>query len=356
MSAITPEFKELFMKDKFLYDSLSQAIKLAKTNGLNDKQIKPLTMAKQELKTKCAKNNEKLLRGMPLSENIVHLQDSWYAIRHTNDKGDITVKQECLRSEDIHIIKRDGRHENELRRTQLDDFLPAIQSAEALEIYKEQIKSNGHSLVYDHTGVLIQGEHVQSTAEEVEEEKVTTVSSHAGMRWVQRVMNHATKDDKKAEEYRRMHLQVINTGILDSFGKAHQVWQSDRDGITYWFDETANMMFVVGSNNIITLYEEDFGFTPDMNRMIVQEQLKVLAQVHDALRQAEDNHEKGIRLLEGEIKAINDELSILEAQMGLLVAKRATMNAEREQNSKEVKLARARYDVEFDKLFKKWDV
>jgi hypothetical protein len=344
------------MAEKHYHDSLSQAIKIAKANGLDDKQIKPLVLLKQEMKTKCHKNSETLLKRMALGENLVHMKESWYSIRHTNDKGDITLKQECLKAEDIYILRRDGRHERELNRIELDNFLPAITNDEALELYKQSIRAEGHNLIRVHTGVSIESADSQDNIEGVDQDKPITVSSHAGMRWVQRVNQYALKDEKKAEDYRRLHVNAINEAVLDCFGLAEKVWQSDRDGITYWFNPNGNVMFVVGSNNIITLYEEDFGFTKDMNRMIVREQLKVLELAHNALLQAEVDHKNSLSTVDDEIKGINNELALLEANMALLIAKRATLNAEREQTNKEVKLARTKYDVEFDKLFKKWDV
>lgn len=227
VDAISNEFKKSFMEDKHFHDSLSRAIKLAKQNGIDDKLVKTMTIAKQESKEKCAKNNEKMLRSMPLSDNIVHLCDSWYTVRYLNDKGDLTVKQECLWPGDVSIIRRDGRHERELSRVDLDNLLPAMTNEEALELYKQSIRSRGCKIVYDYTGVILDDVDAQFSSEGVDVDKPITVSSHAGVRWIQRVTKYAVKDDKKAEEHRRIHSALVNSSILDSFGNASQVWKSD---------------------------------------------------------------------------------------------------------------------------------
>lgn len=356
MAEISSEFKEQYMKDKFQYDSLSQAIKIAKDNKLTPAQIKPITEAKAVLKAHCVKQNEALLSMMPDGDNLMHLQDSWYAVRHLNDKNGVVCKQECLKPEDLNLIRRDGRYEPELRRSQYEDLLPAILNDEALSLYKLELRANATNLVLQYTGMIFAPEEDQEvTSSAVTGDQAVVPSTHAGTRWVQRKMGIHAKDDRKAEEYRRVNYTEVVGAIMDSYNKAEQVWLSDRDGVAYCYNEADNIMFVVGGNTIITLYTEDFGFSPDMNRMIVREQLKVLSKSYEGLKTAEKEQDAVLSTIEQGMQDISSEIALLEAKMALLVAERASLNATKDKTSKVVRVARSSYDVEFDKLFNKWD-
>jgi hypothetical protein len=182
------------------------------------------------------------------------------------------------------------------------------------------------------------------------------VSSHAGKRWVQRVIG--IKDESQAEEYRRIHLKSVNDSILEAFSKAEKVWEEPEEDITFWFDEN-NMMFLKGRQEgvikIITLYEEDFGFTRSINRIITLEQLNVLAKAREELQLANAKSIETRSQVESEVQAINDQITVLESQMALLVSERASKMALRDQGNKEQRLAKDKYTAEYNKLFKKWD-
>lgn len=350
---VSVELKAQFMADKCLYDSLSQAIKLAKTSGCSEKQIRPLTLMKQEYKKLCANNTSKMLRAMPLSINVVQLEGNWHAVRYINEKADMCLKIDII--SDAHLLSRDGRYERELTRNDIESLLPALIDEESLELYKQHLAIKAKELIYEQAGVLIDGD--EPDEEPIaDEDKPTTVSSHAGLRWVQRVIG--IKSEQQAEDYRRKHLAEVNEAVLDGYLKAEQVW-ADEDDITYWFDAD-NIMYVRGMQNgnpnIITLYEEDFGFSKQINRMITLEQLGVLTGVRDALRGAEEQVVETNTKVDHEVRGINDDITVLESQIALLVSQRAKAMADRDLSNKQVKAHKDKYVAEFNKLFKKWDV
>ncbi len=355
------EFTNQFMQDKIMYDSLSQAIRLAKENDLEEKDIRALLATKRDLKTKYANNVSEALSRMSLSQNVLPLGGSWYGIRYISDKGEMSLEIEILNSKDLHVVQRDGRHERELNRKELNTFTPGIINESELEMYKQTIRSKAHALLLEQTGIAFNvevGESELLVQEDYELEQPVNVSAHAGVRYVQRVLKLWTNNDAKAEQYRKDTANEINGAILDIYNRATQVWESD-DGFTYHYEEDSNLMFVKGSMsgkpNIVTLYPEEFGFNTDINRLIVKEQLDVMATAYDELLEAEDTYEKVSGDAERHIEDINNEISLLEAKVGALVAKRAVINAEQEQQSKQVASAKAKYTLEFNKLFKKWD-
>lgn len=354
------ELRTQFMDDKCLYDSICQAIRLAKKHDIEDSKIKPLLLAKQRDKKAMSEWHKRLLKQMPLSKNVLHLRGSWYAIRYLTEKSVLEVKIELIKDTDISLLMRDGRHERELQRKDLEDLIPALIDEEALAIYKQSLQAKAKEILYEYAGILgiEEGDAREIVNEEsatTEEDNPVTVSAHAGVRYIQRRLG--IKNEVSAEEYRRKNLAEVNEAVLDSFGNASKVWE-DADGITYWFNQD-NIMHVVGveggNPNIITIYEEDFGFDKSINRMIVDGQLQVLSKVREELTEVEAHSSDINSRVNQEIQGINDEITMLESQVALLVSKRAKLSSDKELHSRQVKAVKDRYVAEFNKLFKKWD-
>lgn len=350
-SKVNANFKVNFMTTKIEYDSLSLAIKLARLNGAEEKSIQSLIIMKQKVKDQRVQDDTKMLKSMSLANNIVHLEGSWYAVRYLNEKNDSVLKLDILRAEDIPILQRDGRNERELSRRDLDTMLPGCLDEAELEIYKQLTTSRAQEYVYDVCQVEIVPE------AQLEVVRPITVSSHAGMRFVQRKLRIGMSNETVAEDYRRTHLKEVEAGVLEGYAKSEQVWIAD-DGMVFNFDED-NVMYVIGNaggpNNIITLYEEDFGFSKEINRVITIKQLDVLTVARESLRSAEQEHDEAVRGSDDEVRSIADEIALLQAQIELLSAQRVTIMAGREQHTKALRVAKSRYSVEFNKLFKKWD-
>jgi hypothetical protein len=362
--------KAQFMDDKCLYDSLSQAIRLMRANNNTEKQMRPLTLLKQEYKKLCANNTKKVLSAMPLSTNLWQLDDNWHAIRYINEKADTCLKVEIMSKENASLLMRDGRYERELRRNDIDALLPAIIDEEGLDLYKQHIARKARELILEHTDAVEGFEYsieepYEEVAEEVivpDDEKPVITSFHAGKRWVQRIIavnnpHLNVKNEQQAEDYYRKHMTEINEAVLDAYGMAVKVWEDD-DNITYWFDAN-NVMYVKGFENgvpkIITLYEEDFGFTKEINRMITLKQLEVLSGVYNSLKQAEVTAKEVNARAEADVQGINSEITALESQIALLVSQRAKVMADRDIGNKQVKVHKDRYIAESNKLFTKWD-
>jgi hypothetical protein len=347
---ITPEYKALFMADKLTYDSLSQAIRIGKANDHDDKTLRPLMLLKQQYKKQCASNSAKLLKQMSLSQNLLQLEGNWYAIRYVNDKHDTCLKVDIIL--ESHLLQRDGRHERELSRVDLDTLLPAMIDEESLELYKQHLVKQAHDILRHHNI-----ETWSATEEEpvADEDKPVMCSAHAGLRWVQRIMG--IKNETQAEEYRRKNYKEVQEAVLSGYASAEKVWEDD-DGITYWFDAD-NILYVRGMQsgvpNIITLYEEDFGFSKPINRMITLEQLAVLRGVKEDLMQLEGDAKEISARVNADVQGINDEISVLESQIALLVSQRQSLLAERDLGNKKTKATKDKYVAEFNKLFKKWD-
>lgn len=344
-----------YMSTKIEYDSLNQAIRLAKTNGADEKDIKKLILNKQTIKDIRAVDDAKLLKLMPLGSNLYHLSGGWYAIRYLNEKNDLALSHEILNPNDEHVLVRNGKVERELSRMELEILVPGCIDEVALELYKQTVSKEAHRHLHDYCNIVIDQEPIDEPedTEEVVGPMPISVSSHAGMRCVQRKLGIGAGNEIVAEEYRRLNYREVEQIVLEGYERSEHVWTGD-DGIEFSLDGD-NFMYVKGENTIITMYEEDFGFSKEINRMITMEQLQVLAKARESLRQSEQEYEDANRDSDGQIKAIVDQMEILSNQLAWLGAEKATILAVNEQNGKKMKLDKSKYSAEFNKLFKKWD-
>lgn len=351
---LNESIKSTIMATKAEYDSLHQAIRLAKLHNADDKNIRDMVLAKEELKSRRVSDDAKILKLMTLATNVINMQGSWYAIRYLNDKNDLAISLEILNSNDIHVLQRDCRSERELSRKELAALVPGCIDEVELEIHKQSSINKAHQYLHDYCGIVIEDTESPS---EAEVERPVNVSAHVGMRWVQRKLGIGVNNETVAEDYRRTHLKEVEAGVLEGYSNAEVVWVAE-DGIEFSFGED-NIMYVKGNqngyNNLVTLYEEDFGFTKDINRMITFKQLEVLAQARQSLWDTEREQDELLKGTDDAIRDIVDKVALLQSQIELLHAEKATLMSVKDQHLKVMKVARNKYSSEFNKLFKKWN-
>lgn len=379
---ITNEFKRNFIVNKVEHDSVSQAIKLAKSKGWDEKGLQPLVQSKIKLLEQIKQGSNKLLRGMQLSNNIIDLPEGWHGVRYVNSSGDEKLKLEFVNKSDIPILKRDCRHERELSETDLETLVPGCIDELLLSKYKADLLVRAEGVLAKHFCIPSIGEviddgvisfeaeqseyvgrvldEVTTTEDSLESLDVgaatpkTTISIHAGTRYVQRKLEIGVNNDIMAEDYYRRNADDITQSIMNDYHNEDTIlmW-TDAEGIEYRMG-LDNIMYVVGNYNIITLYVEDFGFTPEINRMIALKQREVLEGTYQELQGMKQVH----RALEvetaRELDSLESNIQLLEAQRSMLISKRSEMLATRERSGKEVEVLESQYRKEFSKLFKKW--
>lgn len=342
---ITDKFRTDFMEQQQDYDSINQAIRLAKKNNVPEADIEDLIQTKQAYKEEYDSKVSKMLRLMQLNSNLVRLRGSWYGIRYTDNKGNLKLQIEPLNDSDITILKRDGRRERELTRLNLDDLLPGCIKEDEIEIYKQKVDSQARTLVSNITGEVLEGD--------TDDGGTMSVTVHAGIRYVQRVLGIGKNAESVASAYRSKNLKEVETAVLKGVESASLMWVGE-DGITYSFDDN-NIMYVVGRNSVVTLYEEDFGFTKEINRMIVIQQMKVLRASHEVLVTAQENHQVIAQDIAQELQEVEDTIALLEAQVKEQVDKKASILSNIAQSDSKLKVANRSFDREFNKLFKRWE-
>ena len=360
MSAISESAKEEFLSFKFEYDSVSQAIKLAKGKGdigALDADIQELIKTKDTMKRRYQTFMENFVKKMPLSSNVLSLGEGWYGVRYLDHNLNRALKIDLIEGDKVlSVIHRDGRYDEEFSKAALDSLVPSVVDMDALEKYKGRIAINALKYIREYCGVTLEPP-AEETIGQVSEEGIG-VTHHAGKRWVQRVIGIA--NDASAVEYKRQHLEEVEKAVLDGFNSAEHLWSDPEEDYEFYFDPN-NMMYVVGnqesgSKSIVTVWESDFTFTKGINRAIVLEQIKVIDKCWWDLKDTIDCHEDLKEDVQEGIRQVNDEIGALTAQIELLKAKRNTLTAQLDESSKVLNKAQVDYKVQYDKLFKKFDM
>ena len=331
---------ENFWECKVEYDVVTQAIKMASNLGRQD-IASILTTRKETVKghhSKALQSLTKVASSPGVNTNIHHLRGSWYVVRYVNDKNQISVSVEPLLEKDLHLIERDPCLERDLSRTDINSLMPALINEEALEQYKVSQRRGACDMLMEY-GI------------EVDSDGCAMVSVHAARRWVQRVVG--IKSESQAEDYRRSNSADVTKSVLESFNRAEVLWVG-LDGCEYYFDQD-NIIYVYNDNTIITLYEAEFGFDKSINRMIALSQIGIIQKMVDDLRIAEENCENTLRDIQAEFQYVVDEIKEKEAELEKLKARKNVLSSCREETMKSVELSKARFNSEFNKLFKKWE-
>lgn len=341
MYELDEALSQLFMDTILDYSAYCHAIKLAKERGMNDDDCKPLINAKSVTKQKMEDNNYKVLKKLPKNENVVRIQDNWYGVRYLNDKGEALLKNDPLIEKDIYMIKLGDGRTRDLTRADVDQLMPIMVDEQALEDRKEKIHFRACELLFETVGIEIIPNNDGASL---------VVSAHAMERWGQRKLG-LTK--LQSVEYKRNNYQQLQNDIIAGFQSADQIWV-DEEGYQYLFDEE-NILYIFKDNIIVTLYEKDYGFTKDINRMITFEQCKVLGESWKHYNAIFEGYENQINLLEDKDSALAAQLRSLQSQVDFINSQRKVLLDQKAQEMSQLTAAYDIYQAEFAKLFKKWE-
>jgi len=342
-----------FLEKKIMYESLNVAVRLvtkqmgstgsiAELIGMKSKAKKDYFEEVQSLSNSYFSN---CVGGKPVNSNMLQLLDGWYGVAYYNDKKSIDLKFELLIERDIYMLERTGNIHH-FRKNDIETAIVAYIDESSLELYKHSLIQRALEFIHDYDPEF-KYEEVPITSNPVS--NFPRPSSHSSKRWVQRIVN--IPNEVEAEDYRRNHLKEVDCSIEEGFSKASKLWEGS-DGISYWFDDN-NLMYVVGNNVIITLYEEDFGFTKGINKSIVLLQIEEIKKSYEELGLMEREHEEASREVDKELSGVESQLIELQASMSYLNSCKAALLATKDKSTKGIKMKREQFNNQFNKLFKK---
>jgi hypothetical protein len=333
------------------YDSITKALeKAACYEGILDKDRKRLSSKRSTLKDQMEGITSDIVRSMGLSKNVIAVRDNWFIIRYIDKQANTKIVLDVLEPKDLYVVQRDGRNERELQEGELTTLLPGIIDIGGRKNYEAEVDRITEQLLYDIAGIVPVNE-PEYIPEPVPMPLEHIMSNHAGVRWIQRMLELHTSNEEDAKQYLKEHYNEIEEEVLQAASKAKIVWK-DEEGIEYLFD-SGNVMYVRGEKGrIITLYEVDFGFNEDINRTITLQQLKVIKACGEEVQQYKDEQAKMSKDSSKELQTIGDEIKFYEAKINTLKSKASTMGYQLTEADRKVAEARAKLKLESNKIFK----
>lgn len=340
---VTIDFDK-FISNKKAYDSLNQALKLAnRVYNVSEDVKDQIIIEKTQLNASRVEYEKAIAKSMPRNSNLGYIGEGWYGIWYINDSNQKALKIELLNASDVSIIERDpgaGLH----RRSDLEAIIPAIVDGVRLELYKEEIKAMAQ-LRLAGLGVLLPKVR-ENTSEEV------AFSQHARKRYVMRRIG--VRNESEADNYLRLNVESVNSSMAGDLGTAELLWRGE-DGVQYMLDVT-NGCYVINGNKVITFYEIDFGFTRDINRMVIKEHIKEVRRLHELSKELEEDHQSLISETNTDLINIDSRVAMLRAELEELEAIKTHKQSQLVVSGKSLNTSRATFNSAQDKLFKKYEV
>jgi len=346
MSVISSEFKDKFIKSKQLYESSATALKLAKKGQMGANLIKELTIHKQNAKADYTALGDELLTKMGLKSNVIHIRNAWHAIRYVDNEGNTKWSIEPLTLGGVSKIKRDSRHEAEITEDELSKIVHSVIDQEFLENYKIKLAEQANDLIAEPDE-----EEEEEQCEELEADNELVVKHHACRRWAERLLGIP---EHKSTAYVSKHWEEVKGAVLSSYEKAELFWDESPE-VDFYYNGEDNVMFVATDKALITLYDEQFGFSKEINIMITYQQREVLARAHEAFRQLGKESKQAMAETKQAQSEIDDQIEVLQAQIALLLSEKESLEAKEVTLRNSIQVARAKYQAEHNKLFKKWE-
>lgn len=370
--------------------ALQFAIDMAKEQGISTSKVKKLHQEKAKLTKKIDANEKQILARMTLSSNIQPTsKDSWVFVRYQDDVDQsldtklklLPIVPECL--ETVHV---DCRESSPLTLTDLNGMVPLVQDTKCLVAYEsladvtalnelssmfpDKFNASGIKRPHwgrNHNSMLIEVVEVVEkekeegnediTPHQAEENTAFTVSSHACIRRVQRMLG--IPDERMAEAHFKANAQSIRADIVNAIQKADVLWQDKHldEPIDYYIDAD-NVVYVVGHDrsipNVITLYEAEYGFSKEINRTIVMEQVKVIGNMHEQwMETSATTNEERAKALDS-MQLVDDEVELLRRQLKAKESEKRAIEAKLDEFNMAEQVAEQAFNKEHSKVFKKW--
>lgn len=333
-------------ENKMKYDSLHQAILMAKEAGLSDYITNEMSEQRKEVKEQYNKSTYLILdmmkdkRSTILGDNIVKIDDWLYGVLYLGGNGKHSLRFLMLKDTELGILQKSYK-DRDWTSMELEALAPALLDDNNIALYNLAVENRARTILssYCDVNALPCSDTIRTDV---------CVSDHATKRWVQRKIG--IKDENQLEEYKVEHLPQLHKDILEAFKSSSEIWE-DEEGYKYYFDND-NMVYIVRGNVIITIYEEDFGFSKSINRMIVIQQAQVLLEAHNQWKNIEKKYCNEVKEISSDLHSCEDEIETAELLISNLKYKKEEILARKEKSKEDLKASREVYEAEFVKLFR----
>lgn len=376
---ITDQLVDSLMFARREIASLGRVLEITSEQAEYSRQRKKVKEAKSTMLSEYQSICNKILKKIPDGINYVHLASEWYGIRYRSEGGTAKLLVVQIDEADIVLLERDGKTLRDLNEAEVkeieanvstsQDRFPALSSVE-LRV-KELLQEYGFVEPLPPASVLVadsllddvvptptnEGDEVQDPIEPTVGDGVPAtsfrVSTHTGIRYVQRVLGIGAGDDSKATKKYMQDRTHIDASIASMFHAAERIWVEETTGVEYYLDAN-NYVFVVGyepDKTLITMYEEDFGWDKAKNRWLILEQLKDLAVIRENIEKLDLKVSAEGEANKVHYEAIDLEIASLQGAIEALQARRAAIQADETYRERALSSERQLFAREFKKLF-----
>lgn len=370
MFKLPEEDSSEFVKQKIEYDTISQACKIAKktiANRDNDedsmtairhKELESLLRTKAEYRDQymamISNIVDTFFRRRLVESNLIEIGEGWYGIAYYISKDKVDLKIDYVITIDFSILERTHGEEYHSR-IDLEAILPACIDEVALGVYKQTLVERAKEYLREEAPECYKLEYVYKEKVVKEPKRVVSplcASIHSQKRWIERKLKpEGITSDSAIELYRRDHAEEVSAQIIEGMKGATKVWE-DADHIDYYFGKD-NIMYVVGGANIITVYEEDFGFSKSINRSIVLQQVEVLKEYYGILTKEIKDYNIMVERSDKDIESLNKAMEELQSKIDCIKESKRALVSAKDDKRRKVMSSRMDFEKEYDKLFKK---
>lgn len=378
LNYIEPHIAEELLKARVECTALNLALNNTKKMKLNIKDTSPLRIRKAKAEVTKKELEFKALSGL-VTENIVLLKDNWYAIAYYLNKKN---RKNNIRSLFITPIKSEYKiddikkklaplyknNRNELQNPA--SILKGIMDNKKINKYKSEI--NKISLLALEKLMKKDSDEELSSKEFAleniqKDNKNFIITRHAYQRWCERIEKFQCDTDKKT------FLKINNVEtkkdiipkITSAFKKSEKIYEKvDDDNIQYYLNKENMIFFCVKDNNLlITIWQNNFGFTNEINTQITLMQLKHIQDMKLVYFENRKKNNEIIAEKNAKITVINSELEDLkqrknELEKNILAKESTKLNYEQEITGiqEEESLDLTSLSKEENKILKKYSV
>lgn len=329
---------------KLDYDVVCAAVKMLANTDYDKRE---LVAKKSKKKQSYTEAMDAVLMSMPHEDNIVDLGDSWYGVRYVDSDGSKWLRVVPLSS--TNLVQRDLDLDRELTKSDITALIPSITDQGSIDQWCSTVEWEARVLLNE-MGIDL------GLPEDEEDSDVIKVSSHAGMRYAQRILG--ITNEAKATEHFRVNRQQLSEKIVEGLKADTTVhlWKSP-DGKDYYLD-LCNTLYVYdeSSRTVVTLWESDFGFTKDINRTIILSQIQVIIRAYETYTEGVEKNEKAVQRVQNRVDELADRMEVLNTELQSLKAKRDKALYEIRDYEKSTNVLEATFTAEYNKLFKKQEL
>lgn len=139
--------------------------------------------------------------------------------------------------------------------------------------------------------------------------------------------------------------------ISECFDKSVFVWRgANLNKKVSDFYVNGDIIFVVKSENVITVYKADYGFGESIDREICGRLLKQVLELNEQIEKESSRIEDECDALEREMRAVDDEITILSARIDQLTSKSNKLTEQMNELRRGLKTLEAERDCQAKKL------